>query len=206
VAFRPVSLNNVDPTKPWVGLGTRLGSRSLIWAEYCRFLAKVCPLSALFDPAYTTYERSRNRPALQTAILWAASRFFRPDLESALHRHAEFLINRATNSGLVDLQTLEAIHVLVIWKEPNDRSAYMKIGIAVRMAYQLGLDTARTTALPQDEEEARSIVDAERTWISECRAQSVHEGSYADGAQYCYVRTTTTSQRPRALISSQSAI
>jgi hypothetical protein len=82
----------------------------------------------------------------------------------------------------------------------------MKIGIAVRMAYQLGLDTARTTALPQDEEEARSIVDAERTWISECRAQSVHEGSYADGAQYCYVRTTTTSQRPRALISSQSAI
>jgi hypothetical protein len=147
-------------------------------------------LSALFDPAFTTFERSKTRPALQTAILWAASRFFRPELETALHRHAEYLINRATNSGLVDLQTLQAIHVLVIWKEPNDRSAYMKIGIGVRMAYQLGLDTARSTALPQDDEEARRIVDAERTWISECRVLEPRFTStvMADGSQYCCVR------------------
>lgn len=46
-----------------------------------------------------------------------------------------------------------------------DSSAWMRVGYAIRLGYQLRLHRRRQTPLPPDELEARVILDRERTWI-----------------------------------------
>lgn len=45
-----------------------------------------------------------------------------------------------------------------------DQSAWVRIGIAIRMGLQLHLHAQRTTPLPENEHEARLIMNIERTW------------------------------------------
>lgn len=47
-----------------------------------------------------------------------------------------------------------------------DSSAWMRVGYAIRLGYQLRLHRRRHTPLPPDELEARVILDRERTWIA----------------------------------------
>lgn len=76
---------------------------------------------------------------LFSAVLAAASKFFRKDLYQVLLAHTQQLFNRALAESCYDISLIQAIGLLVYWRETTDKSAFVKIGIAIRMCYQLGL-------------------------------------------------------------------
>lgn len=76
------------------------------------------------------------------------------------------LLNRAISSGTCDIGLVKALLVLVFWKDPTDKSAWVKIGTAIRLGYQLGLHTAAGWT-GGDREETDEIRDARRTWYCE---------------------------------------
>jgi hypothetical protein len=88
---------------------------------------------------------------LFTAILAAASRFFLRELHSPLLAHAQTLLNRATSVGECETGIIQALLILVYWKSPTDRTAWLKIGMSVRMGYQLGWHEVKPRTLPSDE-------------------------------------------------------
>ena len=117
------------------------------------------PMIALLDIHLHTlpYLRSSSA-ALLTAVLAAASRFFRKDLAQALLDHAQTIINRELGAGTCDVGLIQALMILVYWKVPSDRSAWLKIGIAIRLAYQLQCNSAIPKPLPTDTKAAREIL------------------------------------------------
>ncbi|KAI5475366.1 hypothetical protein MNV49_001597 [Pseudohyphozyma bogoriensis] len=60
---------------------------------------------------------------------------------------------------------IQAIAVLVFWKEASDCSAWLRIGWAIRIAYQLKLYTPRHHPLPTDVTAAKEQMNLERTWF-----------------------------------------
>ena len=131
---------------------------------------RIQPLMVLFDPAYHTHARVSKSPALYTAVLSVTCRFDRPELAPILREHAMSLVNRIVDSGAVDITLVQALMVLAYCKHVEDRSAYLKIGLAVRAACQLRIDTRRKGPLPDgpgSEDAVREILDRERTWWSE---------------------------------------
>ena len=124
-------------------------------------------ISHLFDPAYHTFERVRETSSLFTAILGVAARYRRPDLASPLLEHAERLMQRSLYDGQVDLAFVQTNIVMVHWKHPDDKSAYMKLGMAFRAAAQLRLGATMFQPLPVEVTAARARLDRERTWLGE---------------------------------------
>lgn len=113
-----------------------------------------------------TFERLAGLPTLLSAICAISARFFRLDLYSRLLDHTETLIARQVMCGNLDLASIQAIMVLVLWKTPEDRSAYIKVGLAVRAAQQLGIDRERSDGMNQVRV-GREDADRDRTWQSE---------------------------------------
>lgn len=67
-------------------------------------------------------------------------------------------------------------------QEPEDNSAWLRVGVAIRLAYQLRLHTRRLGPLPADETQARIILDRERTWLCLiCFDHSYHLHDDSDG-------------------------
>ncbi|KIR59881.1 hypothetical protein I312_101453 [Cryptococcus bacillisporus CA1280] len=133
---------------------------------YSRFKQHLGPIIALLDFEYHTYERVKLSDSLFTAMLYASSRFFHPEICRPLYNHANTIVSRMITHGTVDLPSVQALIMLAFWSVQNDESAYMKSGIAVRAACQLRLWKKHDRPLPQDEEEVRAILDRERTWIA----------------------------------------
>ncbi|WWD22922.1 hypothetical protein CI109_107417 [Kwoniella shandongensis] len=79
--------------------------------------------------------------------------------------HAQTLLDRAITYGVADVGIVQAIMILMYWKAPADTSAWRKIGIAIRIGYQLYWHVPRTQPLPEDEMAARQILNLERTWM-----------------------------------------
>lgn len=131
-----------------------------------RFMFRIAPCSYLFDPQYHTFERVRESGVLLTAIMYPAARFFRPDIEDAIHSLTEHLICRSIMQGRVDLQLVQAICVVVYWKHPRDKTFYQKLGIASRLICELRYswpsDLTRRSPASSEEEERRQV-DIERT-------------------------------------------
>lgn len=100
----------------------------------------------------------QNSPILFTAVLAAASKFFRRDVYPYLLAHAQTLFTRALNSGLCDTGIIQSLMILVYWKAPTDGTAWLKLGIAVRMGYQLRWHEVTRRDLPAGEFEARAIL------------------------------------------------
>lgn len=135
----------------------------------CSFHDKLNPLIALLDPQRTyhpmqpmtesvvhTLDYVRHSSSiLFTAILAASSKFFRKELHAALLSHAHSILNRATNKASCSTGIIQALMILVYWKAPSDRSGWLKIGMAVRMGYQLGWHLTMDRPLPTDELAAR---------------------------------------------------
>ncbi|KLT44093.1 hypothetical protein CC85DRAFT_30188 [Cutaneotrichosporon oleaginosum] len=134
---------------------------------FALFITRVAPSSSLFDPYYHTLERVRQSPVLFTAVLSAAALFMRPELADSLRKLADEHINRMISSGYYDLSLIQAILVLVNWKHPNDRTAYQKMGMAVRLVQELRLARIATSPnaseSPKNSNEQRRKVDIERT-------------------------------------------
>ncbi|GAA5831283.1 hypothetical protein JCM11251_007819 [Rhodosporidiobolus azoricus] len=122
----------------------------------------------LLDRHYHTMEFVRNTSTvLFTAMLAVSSKFFRQDLYPSLLLSAQQLVTRCMGGDShPHIGLIQAILILVYWKEPFDSSAWLKVGYAIRLGYQLGLHHKRKVPLPQNEYEARAVLDGERTWIT----------------------------------------
>lgn len=92
--------------------------------------------------------------ALLTAVLAAASKFFHgPEVYRGLLDHAQVLINRAVAEGHCEIGMIQCLMVLSHFKETRDRTAWIKIGMALRFAYQNGLHKAlQDVELPRGED------------------------------------------------------
>lgn len=87
---------------------------------------------------------------LFSAILAAAAKFYRKDLYAVLLAHTQQLLNRALAESFYDISLVQAIGILVYWRETTDKSAFVKIGMAIRICYQLGLHFSQDSALTDD--------------------------------------------------------
>jgi hypothetical protein len=124
---------------------------------------------------------SETSSELLTAVLAASAKFFRPDLYPDLLEHAQALINRAIGAGACDIGIVQCLMIVVCWKAPTDRSAFIKVGMAIRLGYQHGWYLPSTRVLPDNEREARLLLvstpcesrfltsrqNQERTWLCE---------------------------------------
>jgi hypothetical protein len=129
------------------------------------------PPLALLDPAYHTLAFMHETSyALLTAVLAAASRFFHgPETYRALLDHAQVLINRAVADGHCEIGMIQCLMVLSHFKETGDRTGWIKIGIALRFAYQNGLHKAlEDVDIHRTSEADRAQLNLERTWFCLC--------------------------------------
>ncbi|SCV72426.1 BQ2448_3963 [Microbotryum intermedium] len=141
------------------------------------------PFIKILDPHLHTMEFTRKHsPILFSAVLCVAGKFTRVDLYPQLLAHAQQLVGRAFVDNISHIGIVQALGILVYWKEPTDSSAWMKVGIAIRMGYQLRLHKPRTQPLPADTMEARLILDGERTWLNlVCFDKSYHLYDESEG-------------------------
>ncbi|KAM0745980.1 hypothetical protein T439DRAFT_146362 [Meredithblackwellia eburnea MCA 4105] len=124
------------------------------------------PYIIIFDPKLHTLDfLLSTSTVLLTSVLAVSSKFYRPDLYPTLLGQAQLLVTRAWSDALSELGFVQALMCLVYWKEPTDSSSWLRIGYAIRLGYQLRLHHPRTTPLPDDDQEARMILDRERTFI-----------------------------------------
>ncbi|GAA5915534.1 uncharacterized protein JCM6883_000281 [Sporobolomyces salmoneus] len=131
-----------------------------------RFHSTLNSYLILFDKHLHTPSYVRNNSTiLFTSLLAVSSKFFRPDLYTTLLEHAKALTGRAMAEGTATVAVVQSLFLLVFWKEPFDQNAWLKVGYAIRLAYQLHLHRERKTPFPDDEAEARLIMDRERTWM-----------------------------------------
>jgi hypothetical protein len=53
---------------------------------------------------------------------------------------------------------VQSLLIAVFWKEVTDVSAWRKVGMAIRMGFQLRWHVKRTSELPKDEMAARVVI------------------------------------------------
>lgn len=75
---------------------------------------------------------------LFSAVLAASAQFFHKETYPRLLAHAQKLVSAAVEQGNCNIGLVQALLILVYWKQPTDQSAWIKIGMAVRLGYQLG--------------------------------------------------------------------
>ncbi|KAK4057240.1 hypothetical protein OIO90_001735 [Microbotryomycetes sp. JL221] len=125
------------------------------------------PLIKLFDRHLHTVAYVRQTSTvLFSSLLAVSAKHFRPDLYPSLHSQATTLIAKGVFGSHFEIGLLQSLMLLVYWKEPGDATAFFRVGIIIRLAMQLRLPVPRTTPLPDDEHEARLILDRERTWLN----------------------------------------
>ncbi|BEJ12829.1 hypothetical protein CspHIS471_0300030 [Cutaneotrichosporon sp. HIS471] len=125
------------------------------------------PPLALLDPTYHTLTFMHETScALLTAVMAASAKFFHgPEVYRLLLDHAQVLINRAVAQGHCEIGMIQCLMVLSHFKETRDRSAWIKIGMALRFAYQNGLHKALQEVDGPQGEDARAQLNLERTWF-----------------------------------------
>jgi hypothetical protein len=100
----------------------------------------------------------RTSTLLLVSVLASAAKFFRPDLHNLLSIHAQTLITRNSCTGSCELGLIQSLMIAVYWKAPTDRSCWVKLGIAIRLAYQAGLHVKPQRILPANVPEAREVL------------------------------------------------
>lgn len=125
------------------------------------------PMTATLEPHLHTllYLRTMSR-ILLSSILAIAAKFFRRPLYRPLLSHSNAIIDRAVGLGQCDIWLIQSLILLVCWKDPRDASSWVKLGIGIRLGYQLGLHLPRSRPLPAEELEARETANRERTWYT----------------------------------------
>ncbi|KAB5590675.1 Fungal Zn(2)-cys(6) binuclear cluster domain containing protein [Ceratobasidium theobromae] len=124
------------------------------------------PIIALLDPALHSPSYVRNRSSvLFTAILTVACRFAQPNAWERCNALGQTLLGRALADGICSIEYVQALSLLTFWKDPRDSSSWRKVGLAIRMAYELNLHEPRGEPLPTAELLAREQLNKERTWL-----------------------------------------
>ena len=120
----------------------------------------------------------RRSGALLSAICFAAARFFLPESADRLWNHSRSILGRAVINSECTLDLIQMICVMVYWKKPTEKSAWLDTGIAIRMAQKLGYhdDDSRRTTLKQNGQSAflEQAVSADDSAMSD----EVLDGSY----------------------------
>ncbi|KAM0745981.1 hypothetical protein T439DRAFT_330174 [Meredithblackwellia eburnea MCA 4105] len=160
----PVTKRKIEYPDPFtLGLLTREEGEYLLQ----RFHEILNSYIIIFDPKLHTLEfLLSTSTVLLTAVMAVSSKFYRPDLYPILLAQAQLLVTRAWADALSELGVVQALMCLVYWKEPTDSSSWLRIGYALRLGYQLRLHHPRMGPLPEDDHEARMVLDRERTFIS----------------------------------------
>lgn len=135
-----------------------------------RFEERVSPSSHIFDPYFHTYERVRASPVLFNAVMYATCRFMRPELSEQCLDLTETVIARMLRLGAATIPLIQAVLALVYWKKPKDRTAFVKLGTAVRLIQQMRITWPTEPQAYASEEDERAAVDVERTIYSELTA------------------------------------
>lgn len=108
-------------------------------------------------------------PVLLTAILSAASHYFRIDVSSHIGQLAEQNVNQAIACGDHDIHLVQALIVLIVWMKTSDPTAYIKLGVMSRVLAQLRVEFPIQVPPPfANEEDERRSVDVDRTIFGGC--------------------------------------
>ncbi|KAL4893595.1 hypothetical protein BDV59DRAFT_177663 [Aspergillus ambiguus] len=126
----------VSPDDP-LSLGIVNHHVALFLFEY--FMGKMNPYICQLDPHLHSFQYIREKsPFLLTTVLAASSKAFQSELYPSLHEHAEKLFADSFRRGEKSTEIVQAIMLLTYWKEPNDTRAWTSIGLAIRIAMDLG--------------------------------------------------------------------
>ncbi|CBQ71792.1 conserved hypothetical protein [Sporisorium reilianum SRZ2] len=107
------------------------------------FFTELNPPLALLDPSLHTVEHVRQHlPILFSTILSVASRFFLPQHHRRCHRIAKAVLNLAAAEELCSVDHIQALIVVITWKDAGDRTILRKAVRAIGYAYELGLHAA----------------------------------------------------------------
>ncbi|GAC96400.1 hypothetical protein PHSY_003980 [Pseudozyma hubeiensis SY62] len=173
------------------------------------FFAELNPPLALLDTSLHTMDYCRqNTPILFSAIISVASRFFSPQYHRQCHRVAKSILNLAAAEEICTIDHIQALILVITWKDPGDRTILRKAVRAIGYAYELGLHAAfgnidaveplasssRTSDANRDRSDSysqryrkRRERDRQRTWIVLCL---IHE----------LVRRDDRNPKPRARV------
>jgi hypothetical protein len=121
-----------------------------------RYFAHLNPIIGLLDPRLHTSSYVRQRSTvLFTTIISVSSKFFLPTVHERCHALSQSLIGRALAADMCNIEYIQALSLSTFYKDADDASSWRKVGLAIRMAYELNLHDFRTQPLPKDELEAR---------------------------------------------------
>ncbi|CAE6539966.1 unnamed protein product [Rhizoctonia solani] len=130
------------------------------------YFAHLNSIIGLLDPRLHTAPYVRRRSTvLYTTIISVSSKFFLPRVHQRCHALSQSLIGRALASDMCNIEYIQALSLSTFYKDADDASSWRKVGLAIRMAYELDLHEFRTQPLPKEEFEARKQLNRERTWI-----------------------------------------
>lgn len=132
-----------------------------------RFMRNLNPLIGQLDYELHSWEFVREKSSfLFSSVLAAAAKALRPSLYPQLKDYAETLFSRALRRGEKSPEVVQAILILTYWKEPEDTRAFVHVGLAVRIAIELGWHKLgpRNPSTSRDNED-RCRRNVERTWL-----------------------------------------
>lgn len=119
-----------------------------------------------------TLDRVRSEsPCLLSSMVAAASKFFRPDLHRNLMDHSLAIVSRAVAAGACDTGLVQSLMIHVYWKSPTDRTAWVKLGMAIRMAYQLRWHEKQASQDELPEMDLRRLLVSEPTLSYQVRLE-----------------------------------
>lgn len=112
-----------------------------------------------------------NSPLLLSALLASASkRFYRDMRYKTLWKHASDSLDRVVNRDMLHITIMQSQIILAYSKDPSDPSAWRRIGVAIRMGYQLFYHVNRTLPLPDDGTVSRMILVGVTFGLHMCRS------------------------------------
>ncbi|KAI9510384.1 fungal-specific transcription factor domain-containing protein [Russula earlei] len=125
------------------------------------------PFVNLFDPALHTPDYVRFKsPFLFTVLIMAGCKFFKPESFKQCQKLAHEFAVRAFAEQWKSVEVVQAFACLTYWREPEDTRTWMYIGLACRMAVELGLNRYVSPPPPTETElQLRERRNRERTYL-----------------------------------------
>ena len=88
---------------------------------------------ALLDPVLHTPEYClRTSPILFTAVLAVAAQVYLPEIYKPLRKRATDMLGIAFARGDAHIGMCQALSMLSVWKEANDKATWLRVGYAIR--------------------------------------------------------------------------
>lgn len=124
-----------------------------------RFFNNLNTYIALLDPQLHTPEYViRTSFILHTALLTVTAQTYLPEKYDKLRSRTNAMLGQAFAKGDAEIGLCQALSLLSVWKPANDKGSYLRVGYAIRLAYELGLNQTPKRPLPADPLKAREVL------------------------------------------------